>query len=452
MMGLDLNAGALAPVADEVALTGLPVDGAVPPALAGTLMRNGPNPLSGRFEAQGVLNWWPEAAMLHAVSFADGRALGYCNRWVRTRRWQDHVGASSDSVLVDTNPNVNVLAHGGEILALAEGGPPLRVDRQANTLGPPRVHGLLADGMTAHPKVDPQRDELRYFHLGPGGLRYGVVDAAGRRTVEQPVPLGPGGGAPGMMHDMAITATHSVLMDLNVGFDFALLERGYRIPVRWQPERRSRLGVMPRQGGEVRWLEIEPCFIQHVVNAWDTGPDGLVMDVVRYPWYFRLDDGGGYRPDPLGVLWRFEIDLRRGAVTERALTPAAAASPAGAGPLNVELPRINESRTGQLNRFTYAVLQPSDVEMRGVVKFDAERGALQIHPVAPGDQNSEAVFVPDPAGTAEDDGWLLVCVYRQATHSTEIRVLDARDIREPLATVALGRRIPAGFHGAWIPA
>jgi carotenoid cleavage dioxygenase-like enzyme len=30
-------------------------------------------------------------------------------------------------------------------------------------------------------------------------------------------------------------------------------------------------------------------------------------------------------------------------------------------------------------------------------------------------------------------------------------VLDARDIREPLATVALGRRIPAGFHGAWIP-
>lgn len=53
-MGLDLNAGALAPVADEVELTAVPVCGTVPEALTGTLMRNGPNPLSGRFQGQGV--------------------------------------------------------------------------------------------------------------------------------------------------------------------------------------------------------------------------------------------------------------------------------------------------------------------------------------------------------------------------------------------------------------
>ncbi len=436
MMGLDLNAGALAPVVDEVQLTELPVTGVLPPGLSGTLMRNGPNPLGGRFEAQGVLNWWPEAAMLHAVSFAAGRVLSYHNRWVRTRRWQRQFEIGGEP-LTDTNPNVNVLFHGGEILALAEGGPPLAVDRQANTLGAPRRHGPVAAGMTAHPKVDPLRNELRYFHLGAGGLRYGVLDVAGRRLAGQPVTL----GQPGMMHDMAITATRSVLMDLNVGFDFALLERGYRIPVCWQSQRRSRLGVLPRLGGDVRWIEIEPCFVQHVVNAWDTGPDTLSMDVVRYPAYFQLDDAGGFLPDPLGVLWRFDVDLHRGIAAERPL-----------GALNVELPRINESRTGLPQRFTYAVVQPSEVEMRGLLRIDAEDGSMQTHEVAPGDQNSEAVFVPDPAGNAEDDGWLLVCVYRQASDSTEIRVLDARDIRVPLATVNLGRRIPAGFHGAWIPA
>lgn len=434
MIGLDLNAGALAPVRDEVELAPLSVEGEIPAALTGTLMRNGPNPLGGRFVGEGVLNWWPESAMLHAVSFGNGQVLGYRNRSLRTQRWQAHVGGDNGTQ-VDTNPNVNVLQHGGEILALAEGGPPLAVDRALNTLGSPLAHAAVAAGMTAHPKVDPTSGELMYFHLSPQGLRYGVLDRAGQQRVEQPVAL----AQPGMMHDMAITATRSVLMDLNVGFDFSMLERGFRLPVCWQPARGSRLGILPRLGGEVRWIDIEPCFIQHVVNAWDTGPDSLIMDVVRYPWYFKPDEHGGFLPNPLGVLWRYDIDLGRGAVVERQLCD-----------LNVELPRINETRTGRRHRYIYTVAQPTEVEMRGVVKFDIERGAAQIHPVAPGDQNSEPVFVPNPAGSGEDDGWLLVCVYRQATDTTEVRVLDARDIREPLATVALGRRIPAGFHGAWI--
>ena len=55
-----------------------------------------------------------------------------------------------------------------------------------------------------------------------------------------------------------------------------------------------------------------------------------------------------------------------------------------------------------------------------------------------------------PGATAEDDGWLLACVYRRATDTSDVVILDARDIREPVATVSLPRRIPAGFHGAWI--
>ncbi len=50
------------------------------------------------------------------------------------------------------------------------------------------------------------------------------------------------------------------------------------------------------------------------------------------------------------------------------------------------------------------------------------------------------------------DGVLvLVCVYRRATDTSDLVILDGNDIeRAPVATVRLPRRIPAGFHGAWL--
>jgi len=195
----------------------------------------------------------------------------------------------------------------------------------------------------------------------------------------------------------------------------------------------------------MHWFEIEPCFIQHVVNASERSQDIIEFDVVRYPWYFKRDlQNKGLLLNPLGVLWRYTIDLVQGNVLEHQLDD-----------LNIELPRINESLVGYPNRYVYAVVQPSDQEMRGVVCYDLVTDSRQLHQVAPGDQNSEPIFVPKAGSqsSSENDGYILVCVFRQATNTTEIRILDAADISNaPLATVALGRRVPAGFHGAWIPA
>src|ERR1700743_588567 len=119
---VDLNTGALQPVVDEAHLVDLPTVGEIPRELDGVLVRNGPNPLTGRFEGHDVLSWWPEAAMLHAIAFTDGCALSYRNRWARTQRWARAHDPDRTPSLLDTNPNVNVLQHAGEILALAEGG------------------------------------------------------------------------------------------------------------------------------------------------------------------------------------------------------------------------------------------------------------------------------------------------------------------------------------------
>lgn len=436
----DLNGGALAPVVDEYETTVLEVIGEIPEGLHGTLIRNGPNPFSGHFEGTDVLDWWPEAAMLHGISFCHGRVVGYKNRWVETQNRADYLGVETATSYVNSNPNVNVVSHAGEIMALAEGGPPVVIDADLNTLGASVLHPCLASGVTAHPKLDMKTGEMMCFRAdwSTPYLRYGVLDKNGNQVVDLELDV----PEPSMMHDMAITARHSILMDLNVAYDFSMLAEGYRIPICWQERRTSQLCVVARDGASVAWFEIAPCFIQHVVNAFEQPPNVLTLDVVRYPWYLKRESNGNrFLPNPLGVLWRYTIDLSEGKVTEQQLDDE-----------YIELPRINDAYVGCENKFLYAVVQPTNEEMRGIVCYNLDSGDKQHHEVAPGDQNSEPVFVGHGSDAAENVGWVLVCVYRQSSDTSELRILDATDISQPpLATIVLNRRIPAGFHGAWIP-
>jgi carotenoid cleavage dioxygenase-like enzyme len=201
------------------------------------------------------------------------------------------------------------------------------------------------------------------------------------------------------------------------------------------------LGVIRRHGGEIRWFEIAPCFIQHVVNAYNEDETTIVLDAVWYPSFLRpAPNGRAFEDNPLGTLRRYRIDLAAGSVQEYPVAET-----------KIEMPRINEQRTGRPYRYFYAVEQPSLVEMRGIVRFDWDGGRFERYAVPPGDQNSEPVFVPRRGAASEDDGWVLCCVYRQASSTSDVVVLDARNVAAgPVATVHLPTRIPAGFHGAWL--
>ena len=54
---------------------------------------------------------------------------------------------------------------------------------------------------------------------------------------------------------------------------------------KWNANYPARVGVMPRTGdaGDVRWFDVEPCFVFHPLNAYDNGDSYSVMDVVRMP-------------------------------------------------------------------------------------------------------------------------------------------------------------------------
>ncbi|MFZ1440645.1 MAG: carotenoid oxygenase family protein, partial [Candidatus Microthrix subdominans] len=73
--------GQYRPVHDEIDADRLEVIGELPPALVGSYVRNGPNPL---FAPSGAYHLFDGDAMLHGVRL-DGSGAAYRNRWVRSK-------------------------------------------------------------------------------------------------------------------------------------------------------------------------------------------------------------------------------------------------------------------------------------------------------------------------------------------------------------------------------
>ncbi|HEV8065108.1 MAG TPA: carotenoid oxygenase family protein, partial [Acidimicrobiales bacterium] len=74
-------AGVFAPVDTELTTFDLPVEGEIPAAVDGLLVRNGPNPIAADPDSY---HWFTGNGMLHGIELSAGRAKSYRNRWVRT--------------------------------------------------------------------------------------------------------------------------------------------------------------------------------------------------------------------------------------------------------------------------------------------------------------------------------------------------------------------------------
>ena len=87
----------------------------------------------------------------------------------------------------------------------------------------------------------------------------------------------------------------------------------------------------------------------------------------------------------------------------------------------------------------------------GIVKYDLNTGKSQTHEFGSGRYGGEAVFAPHPDGKDEDDGWLITFVRDRHSETSELVIVNAKDVTsEPVARVLIPQRVPYGFHGAWI--
>ena len=271
----------------------------------------------------------------------------------------------------------------------------------------------------------------------PPLLTYHRADAAGNLVQSEEITV-PG---PTMIHDFAITEHSVVFMDLPVVCDPSLLLAG-TMPYRWSDDYGARIGVMRRgaNNGDVRWFDVEPCYVFHVLNAAEPEPGHLDIEVARYPSLWR-ESQDAFEP---ATLHRWKVDVAAGTVKEEALDDRA-----------VEFPRVDERLVGRPARYGYAVStrpgRDGFAMESALVKYDLGGGRTEEHRFAPGRIPGEGVFVPVSGDSGEDDGYVLTYVYDAGSDSSDLVILDASDFTaSPVATVSLPRRVPFGFHGSWV--
>lgn len=445
--------GPFAPVEDEVTATDLAVVGTLPADLDGRYLRIGPNPMRQNVPDPATHHWFVGDGMVHGLRLRDGRAEWYRNRWVRSTRVSEALGeeprpgerhAGMDTV------NTNVIGHAGRTLALVEAGArPVELTDELETVCHTDLDGTLPNGFTAHPKRDPNTGELfamNYF-WGLDHVQYVVVGVDGRVRKVEAIPVGDGP----MIHDMSLSERFAVVYDLPVTFDMEMAASGRGLPYSWKEGRAARIGVLPREGtgADVRWFEVDPCYVFHPLNAYDEpGADGgqgrLVLDVVRHESTFRLDTQGPADGPP--TLWRWTLDLDRGTVAAEQRDDR-----------GQEFPRVAETHVGRQARYGWTAAFASDSPATfgsgsEILRHDLVTGTSATHDAGASRQVGEAVAVPRAGATAEDDAWLMTLAHDRDTDRGEL-VVWAADApgEEPVARVPLPVRVPFGFHGNWVP-
>lgn len=439
-----LLAGGYRPVTRETSLHNPPVSGRLPTELDGSFLRIGPNQLRHRDPARDHL--FAGDAMVHGIRIRDGRAQWYRNRWIRTDRISRALGelpTPGPCRALSDNTNANLVHHAGRTLALGDGGAlPMELGRDLGTAARTDFDGTLPAGFSAHPLSDPVTGELHavaHHHALPY-LSYLTIDVHGRVRRAEPISI----KSTPMMHAFSLTERHAILYDLPVTYSAQAAARGSRVPYAWDDNHGARVGVLPRDGGDadVLWIEIDPCYVFHPVNAYESGRH-IVIDVIRHERAFDRDP---LRPsESAPALWRWTLDRLAGTVTAVQLDDRVE-----------EFPRIDDRYQGTPHRYAFATAlrrgERGALAGPALLRHDLRARRTETHAFGAGREAGEAVFVPRGPRAAEADGWLLCLVYDPRNDLSELVVLDTDDFTgPPAAVVRLPVRVPHGFHATWVP-
>jgi carotenoid cleavage dioxygenase len=430
--------GAYGPVFDEMNEANLRVTGEIPAALTGVYMRNGANP---QFAPMGRYHWFDGDGMIHAVYLENGKAR-YKNRWIETpglRHEREQEKALFGGILNFQFPpedimaecgifknaaNTNIIRHADKILGLWEGGPPSEITRELDTVGIMDYAGKLEGSMTAHPKWCPETGELIIIGYDPIGgqpfLRYHVADKHGNLVHSTPITIPEGV----MMHDFLTTRNYSIIFDLPAVIAAAMEGKSM-----WQPDLGARIGVMPRHGSD--------------------GHERIVAYGCRMPNVDLDFEATGDAPSGIAAvdgvgMAKWTIDLTTGTVKEEMIHD-----------LRSDFPRLHDDLLGLKHRYGFASATldgPMGLGFNGIIRYDLEGGSDQTFAFGPGTTIGEAVVADDPTRPGELGAYVMVYATDLAAMTTDFCIFNAEDIAAgPVARVHLPQRVPAGFHGNWMP-
>lgn len=453
----------LAPIADERSDEPLSlISGAIPPGLDGQLFRIGPNP---RFDPPDPRqhHWFLGDGMVHAVTFSKGQAR-YSNRWVRTAKWkaEDEAGQAlyggwgyrpiegAPKIRQDGTANTNLIDHAGRLYALQESFAPfeLRAD-DLETVSPETFSGQVGV-FTAHPKQDRATGELFAYGVQTAGFastqaRYYVLgsDGAVRRSDVFDLPFA------AYVHDFLVSGRYVVFPLSPLVADRELAMKGR--PYTWRGDQPALIGIFDRDAGPetLRWISVPAFYVFHVFNAYDDEKGRIICDVVEYTRPPLFPDQTGRVPSTHEI----KSAIVRWIIDPRPEVPSfdrreVCASPA----FSLEFPIIDDRAGSGPHAVGYFVGR-QDGDKAGfntLARVDFATGGVRSRRYGPDDMLSEALFIPESETAPLDQGLLAFFLYRADEDRSELHLQPADDVEgEPVAVIALPRRVPQGFHGLW---
>ncbi len=439
----------------------LAMRGRIPPALHGSFYRNGParHALGG----ERYHHWFDGDGMLQQYRLGP-QGVVHQGRFVRTDKYlADTAAGHPVRAAFGTNPphaepvrsadainvaNTSVVAHGGELLALWEGGSATRVDAQ--TLETRGLKTWTPDhaGMpfSAHPRigrdgslwnfgVSSAQGLLSIYHVSPDGRDV--------RTASLPVP------DIAMVHDFAVTERHLVFLLPPLVFDVERLRAGQTFLAShvWQPALGMRVLVLPKDRLDApRWFQLPAGFVFHIGNAWEER--GVIqLDYIRSPDAWWATQGlqdlmrGQYQSAEHTAMALVTLDLPSGQARQELLPHVA------------EFPRVDPRFVGQRTRQVLVSERVAAGPRPGydaVTRVDLASGHTDRFRYGTEVLAEEHLFVPR-AGAPEGHGWVLGTALDLQRRAMLLSVFDAQHLADgPVAQGVLPRVMPLGLHGIFV--
>ena len=455
--------------AEELAAPLATLAGRLPPSLAGVLWRNGPAEHERFGHRYG--HWFDGDGMVQAFTFT-GTGVTHRARILETPKRRRETQAARRLLPAfatlppepapimapdDMNAaNTSMLAHGGRLMALWEGGSALEVDPGTLEAGDfvawrPDLAGAP---FSAHPKVEADgtcwnigcatapRPMLLFYRIGPDG----------RLAAFNALPVDP----LGMVHDYVVTARHLVLMLSPFVLErerFAAGPVSFLDAHAWRPELGTRVIVVEKETlAPVRRHDLPPGFHFHHGNGWEEADGTIHLDLCQAadPMFAIHDLRAVMQGD-----WNFpsaQPGYRR--VT---LRPGGAATIETVAPGVADFPRIDPRRTGLRHRAVYALTgERGGAEEGGwplsrIDRIDPEQGAVDGWSYPRHLVPEEHVFVP--RGEAEGEGWLVGPFLDLERRAAGLSVFEAQRLADgPLWQGLLPYPLPLALHGTFVPA
>ncbi len=441
--------------------------GNLPTWLRGTYYINGP----ARFR-RGELNyrhWLDGDGMVCSLRFGSG-SVRFTNRFVRTPKFSEEEAAHAPiyrafgttftgdrlrrGLMLEPPVNVSVYPFAGTLLAFGEQSLPFELDPVTlETRGEYDFAGRLTSvtPFSAHPKYDPATGHMVNFGVSFSAtqpmLNLYEFDARGNLLGRRRQPL----RYQHSNHDFAISPQHAVFYLSPLFMDFrrfweqraSVLES-----LSWEPDKGSRLLVMPRasKAGEALEIEVAPRYCLHLINCFESDDGLLTADVLEletpvYPEYQPVPDMFSTVTRCRPTRYRVHVPTRKLVERIEMEYDRAPDFPACdrrlAGREYDDFWMLGISATGQPGRKFFDQLAHGSWK-RGSVSdvFQTERGQYlggePLHVSNPADPE-EAVVVIELIDTQRD--------------KAEIVLFEARRVaRGPIARLGLRHKIHPGFH------